>query len=112
MIIPLVGLFIACAIFASIGAAALAPILHLRPTLANVSLFVLGAVPSSAITAVAYGRVFGDDTGELHHPVAVLGLFGALLVVGLCGGLLTVLAYRWLMRTMRLQRDSGRRGNR
>ena len=102
MIVPLVGLFLACAIFACIGAALLALIPRLRPTLANVALFVIGAVPSGAVTAVAYGRVFGDAEGTLRPP-AVLGLFGALLVAGVCGGLLAVVAYRWFMRTMRLQ---------
>jgi hypothetical protein len=106
MIVPLVGLSLACAIFACIGAALLALIPRLRPTLANVALFVIGAVLSGAVTAVAYGRVFGDATGTLRPP-AVLGLFVALLVAGVCGGLLAVVAYRWFMRTMRLQRDSG-----
>ena len=106
MIIPLVGLFIACAIFACIGAAVLALIPHLNPTLANVGLFVIGAVPSSFVAAVAYGRVFGDGTGELLQPGAVIGLFSVLLGAGLCGGLLIVLAYRWLMRAIRLQRES------
>ena len=73
MIVPLVGLFVACAIFACIGAALLPLVPHLRPTLANVALFVAGAVPICAVTAVAYGRVFGDAMGELRPP-AVLGL--------------------------------------
>ncbi len=106
MIVPLVGLFIAVAIFACIGAALLALIPHLRPTLANITLFVIGAVPICAVTAVVYGRVFGDATGELR-PVAVLGLFSSLLVAGVFGGLLAVVAYAWLMGTIRLQRDSG-----
>jgi len=46
MIIPLVGLFIACAIFACIGAAVLALIPDLNPTLANVGLFVIGLSPA------------------------------------------------------------------
>jgi hypothetical protein len=107
VIIPLVGLFISCAIFTCIGAAVLALLPHLRATLANVGLFVIGAVPTSAVAAVAYGRVFGRGTGELHGGALVLSLFGIMLVAGLCGGLLTVLAYRWLMRTIRLQRESG-----
>ncbi len=106
MLIPLVGFLIACTIFACVGAAVLALIPHLRPGHANVALFVIGAVPISAVSAVAYGRVFGDGAGELHG-VAVPGLFVVLLVAGVCGGLLTVLAYRWLMRTMGLQRKSG-----
>lgn len=106
MIVPVVGLFLACAIFACIGVALLALIPRLRPTLANVGLFVIGAVPSGAVTAVACGRAFGDASGTVHLP-AVVGLFAALLVAGVCGGLLAVVAYRWLLRTVRLQRDSG-----
>ena len=106
MIVPLVGLFLACAIFACIGAALLALIPGLRPTLTNVALFVIGAVPSCAVTAVAYGRVFGDGAGMLRSP-AVLGLYCTLLVAGVGGGLLAVIGYRWFMRTVRLQRDSG-----
>jgi branched-subunit amino acid transport protein len=111
MIIPLVGLFIACAIFACIGAAVLTLIPHLRRTLSNVGSFVIGAVPSSAFAAIAYGRVFGNQTGELDST-AVVGLFGVLLLAGVCGGLLAVFAYTWLMRTIRLQRESGSSGNR
>ena len=111
MIIPLVGLFLAVAIFACIGAALLALITHRRPTLANIALFVIGAVPSCAVTAVAYGRVFGDANGELRSA-AVLGLFGSLLVAGVLGGRLAVIAYPWIMRTMRLLRDSGSPVNR
>ena len=105
MLISLVGFLIACAVFACIGAAVLALIPELRPTLANVAAFVLGAVPTSAVTAVAYGRFFGNETGELN-PVAVVGLFAVLLVAGICGGLLGVFAYRWLMRVIGLHRDS------
>lgn len=106
MIIPLVGLFIACAIFAGFGAAVLPLVLHLRPTLANVGLFVIGSVPSAVAAAIAYGRAFGDVTGELNSG-AVLGLFGVMPVAGLCGGLLAVLAYGRFMRTMHWQRESG-----
>jgi hypothetical protein len=106
MIIPLVGLLLAVAIFACIGAGLLAVIPHLRLTLPNVAVFVMGAVPSCAVTAVAYGRVFGDANGELRS-VAVLGLFGSLVVAGVFAGLLSVVAYRRLMRTMHLQRDAG-----
>ena len=105
MLIPLVGLLVACVIFASIGAAVLAFISKLRPTLVNVVAFVVGAVPSSAVSAVAYGWVFGNERGELN-PVAVIGLFVVLLVVGSCGGLMSVLAYKWLLRVVRLHRDS------
>ncbi len=107
MIVPLAGLFLACAIFASIGAALLALIPRLRVSLANVALFVIGAVPSCAVTAVAYGGIFGDATGDLH-PLAVLGLFGALLISGVCGGLLAVVAYRWHVRSRCLKQDSGK----
>ena len=111
MIVPVVGFLVGCAIFACIGTGLLALTPHLCPTLANVALFVIGAVPICALTAVAYGRVFGDATGELH-PLAVLGLFGVLLVAGICGGLLAVVVYRWLTRTMRFQRESGSSANR
>lgn len=110
MLIPLVGLLIACAVFACIGAAVLALIPHLHRTLTNVSLFVVGAVPSSALAAIAYGWVFGDRTGELHGA-AVIGLFGVLLVAG-GGGLLTLIIYVRIMRTMRSQRQSGSPVNR
>jgi len=106
MIIPLVGLFIACGIFACIGTAVLTVIPHLGRTLSNVGLFVIGAVPSSGAVALVYGRVFGNQTGELHL-VAVFGLFSVLLVAGLCGGLVTIAAYRWLLRAIRLQREAG-----
>jgi hypothetical protein len=106
MLIPLVGLFIACAIFACIGTAVLALVPKLRSTLVNVALFVLGAVPTSAVSAVAYGRVFGNETGELK-PFAVLGLFVLLLFAGVCGGLLCVFPYKWLTRIMLLHRNSG-----
>ena len=110
MIIPLVGCLLACTIFGCIGAALLALIPHLRPTLVNIALFVIGAVPSCGAAAIAYGRVFGDATGELRLP-AVVGLFAVLLVAGVCGGLLAVVAYRWLTRTIHLQRDSDTRSN-
>ena len=58
MLVPLVGLFIVCAIFACIGTALLYVTPQFRPTLANVALFVFGAVPSCAVSAIAYGRVF------------------------------------------------------
>ena len=107
MIVPLVGFFIACAIFACMGATVLALIPHLRPTLANIGSFVIGAVPSSAAAAIGYGRLLGDGTGELHSAGAVFGLFGVMLIAGLCGGLLIILAYKWLMRTLRLPRGAG-----
>ena len=68
MLVPLAGLLVACAIFACIGAALLAVVPRLRLTFANVGLFVIGAVPSCAVTAVAYGRVFGHVNGELRQP--------------------------------------------
>ena len=105
MLIPLVGFLVACAVFACIGAAVLAFIPKLRPTLVNVAVFVVGAVPSSAVSAVAYGRLFGNETGELTS-VAVIGLFVVLSIVGLCGGLLSVLCYKWVMRVVRLRRGS------
>lgn len=105
MIIPLVGLFTACAIFAGLGVAVLSLVPRLRLTLANLGLFVIGSVPTAAAAAIAYGRVFGDVTGELNSG-AVLGLFGVMPVAGLCGGLLAVLVYGRLMRTMHWQRES------
>jgi hypothetical protein len=105
MLIPLVGFFVACAIFACVGVAVLAFIPRLRPTLVNLAVFVVGAVPSAAASAVAYGRIVGNEIGELNS-VAVIGLFVVLLVVGLCAGLLSVLAYKWLMRVKRLHGDS------
>jgi hypothetical protein len=105
MLIPLVGFFVACAIFAGIGTAVLAFIRKLRPTRVNVAVFVVGAVSISAVSAVAYGRIFGNETGELNS-VAVIGLFVVLLVAGLCGGLLSVLSYKWLMRAVRSHGDS------
>ena len=105
MLLPLVGFFIACTIFACIGAAVLALVPKLRPTLVNVAVFVLGAVPTAAVSAVAYGRVYANETGVLN-PVAVLGLFAVLLVAGLCGGLLPVFVHKWLRRFKRLQRES------
>jgi hypothetical protein len=111
MLISLVGLFIACVIFACIGTAVLTIVPKLRPTLVNVAMFVLGAVPISAASALCYGRIFGNETGELN-PNAVLGLFVVLSVAGCCGGLLSVFAYRWLTRAIPLQRDSGSRMSR
>ena len=105
MIVPLVGFLVAYTMFGCIGAALLSLIPNLRPTLANVALFVIGAVPNCAVAAIAYGRVFGDATGELRPP-AVLGLFGVLFIAGVCGGLLAVVANRWLTRTIHWQRDS------
>ena len=104
MIIPLVGFFIACTIFASIGAAVLLLAPKLSLTLVDVVLFVVGAVPSSLVGAVVYAWVFGDQTGELRSTAAVLGVFFVLLVAGLSGGLLPVLVHKWLMRSKRLQR--------
>lgn len=106
MIIPLVGLFIACAIFAGIGAAVLSLLSHLRLTLVNLVVFVMGAVPCAFVAAVAYGRVFGNVTVELA-PRAVLGLFGVMPVAGLTGGLLAVLAYGRIMRIIPLRQQSG-----
>jgi len=106
MLIPLVGLAIGCAIFACIGMLALTLLPKLRPTPVNVAMFVLGAVPTSAVSALAYGQVFGNEAGELN-PLAVLGLFALLLVAGVCGGLLCVFSYKWLTRVMPWHRDSG-----
>ncbi len=106
MLVPLVGFLLACAIFGCVGWAVLALFPRLRPTLTNVGMFVIGAVPSAAVSAVAYGRVFGNEAGELN-PIAVLGLFVVLLVAGLCGGLLVVLAYKRLTRGKRLERTAG-----
>jgi len=111
MLVPFVGLFIACAIFVCIGAILLALIPPFQTTLANISLFVIGAVPSSALAAIAYGQISADSGGELHG-VAILGVFGVLLIAGVCGGTLTLLAYRWLMRRMRLLPKSGSPVNR
>jgi len=107
LIIPLVGFFIACTIFAGIGAAVLVLVPKLSLTVVDVVLFVVGAVPSSLVGAVVYGWVFGDQTGELRSTAAVLGVFFVLLVAGLCGGLLLVLVHKWLRQFKRLQRDSG-----
>jgi hypothetical protein len=107
MLVPLAGLFIACAVFACISAAVLALIPKLRLTLINVVLFVIGAVPSSLVGGFVYGRVFADANNELSNPVALFGMYGVLLAAGLCGGLLTVLIYQWLMRFKGLQWDNG-----
>ncbi len=98
MLVPLVGFVLACAIFASVGAALLALIPKLRPTLLNVGLFVLGAVPSSAASVIAYGRLFGNTEGEIDSAGAVLGIYLVLFLAGACGGLLTVLVSKRLMR--------------
>ena len=111
MLVPLVGFLIACAIFACVGATLLAFIPQFRRTVANVSLFVIGAVSISALAAIAYGQVFADSTGELHGA-AILGLYGVLLVAGVCGGLLGLLAYRWLVRTMGVSPKSSSPANR
>jgi hypothetical protein len=105
VLIPLVGFLIACTVFACVGAALLSLIPKLRLTVGNVLLFVIGAVPTAAISAVLYGRVFGTETGELTPP-AVLGLWAVLFVAGICGGLLTLLLCRCL--SWGLQRVSGR----
>jgi hypothetical protein len=96
-LIPAVGFVIACTIFAGVGALALSRIPRLHLSLVNVVVFVIGAVPTSAFSAVAYGWVFANKAGELN-PVAVLGLFAVLLVAGLLGGLLAVVVWTWLMR--------------
>jgi len=108
VLIPLVGLGIAFAIFACVCAALLTLIPRLRPTLLNISVFAVAAVPASAISAIAYGRFFGNETGDLN-PIAVLGLFVALLLAGTSVGLLSVIACKWLLRIVRLYRDSGSR---
>ncbi len=107
MLIPLVGFIIACAIFACIGAAALALFPKLRPTPVNIAVFVLGAVPTSVASGVAYGRLFANEAHELTTPVAVVGFFLSLLAGGFCGGLVSVFACRWLMRVLRFHRNSG-----
>jgi hypothetical protein len=105
MLLPLVGVVIACTLFACIGAALLTLLPKFRLTFGNVVLFVIGAVPSSAVSAVVYGRVFGNETGELN-TTAVLFLFVVLLVAGLFGGFVTVSVYKWLIRFRHLQRPS------
>src|SRR5580658_6283209 len=106
MLIPLVGLLLACAVFAGVGVAVLAFIPKLHPTLVNVSVFVVGAVPSSAVSSIAYGRIFGNGAGELNS-VAVIGLFVVLLISGLCGGYLSVLAYERIIEVIRPDRGPG-----
>jgi hypothetical protein len=108
MLVPLVGFVLACVIFASLGAALLALMPKLRPTLMNVGLFVLGAVPSALVGVIAYGRLFGNDEGELHSAGAVLGVFPVLFLAGVCGGLLTLVVSTRLARFSHSQRDSGR----
>jgi hypothetical protein len=107
MLIPLVGFVLACVIFAGIGAALLTLVPKLRPTLISVGLFVLGAVPSSFVVIVAYGRLFGDGEGELHSAGAILGVYVVLFLAGVCGGLLSVLLSTRLVRFIHMRRESG-----
>ena len=104
MLIPAVGFLIACTIFAGVGAVALSRIPRLQLSLVNVLVFVIGAVPTSAFSAIAYGWLFANKAGELN-PVAVPGLYAVLLFGGLFGGLVAVLAWTWLMRFARLFAD-------
>ena len=111
MLVPVVGLFIACTIFTFTGAILLAITPQFRTTLASLGLFVTGAVPTAYLAAIAYGKIFADSTRELHG-VVILGLFGAWLVAGACGGFLALLAYRWLTRMMGLSPKSSTPDNR
>ena len=103
MLVPLVGFILACVIFAAVGAALLALTPKLRPTLMNVGVFVLGAVPSSFAGVVAYGRLLGNDQGELPSAGAILGVYLVLFLAGVCGGLLTLTTFRRLAQIRQTQ---------
>jgi hypothetical protein len=99
MLLPLIGFVLGCAIFSVLGWAILTLVPSFRFSIANLTLFVMGAFLGSMTFMIAYGRIFADSNNELTSGWTVVGMFAVMFIGAVLGG--SVLA--WLNAHFRKQ---------